>query len=160
MQINGLAFQDELQLAPKLASAVASGQRSDFALLLAMLGNDLLEKPGLASPELGEGLAAQPFELPPKRPLGADERTPARSQALSDLFHKEGMVAARLFDCLDPEPQLDRRDDKAYLPEALLDDLDPKAAWQAKGQALPSRPGLTANADLGEVLSRLRQAVA
>lgn len=157
MQINGLAFQDELTLAPQLASAVASGQRSDFALLLAMLGNDLLEKPGIASPELQQGLPKGALETAPPRPFGADARTPARSVALSEVFHQQGMVAARLFDCLDPEPQLGRAENARFIQEEVLADLDPKAAWQVKGEPLPARPGLTANADLGDVLSRWQQ---
>ncbi|WP_115719064.1 VC2046/SO_2500 family protein [Gallaecimonas mangrovi] len=157
MQTKGLSFQDELTVAPRLASAVASGQRSDFALLLAMLGNDLLEKPGLAGPDISKGLAEGAFDIGPKRPWGADERTPARSMALSNVFHQQGMIAARLFDCLDPEPQLDRTEDAHFINEDILADLDPKIAWQAKGKAMPERTSLTTNADLGDVLSRLRQ---
>lgn len=156
MQIKGLAFLDELELSPRLSSAVAAGQRSDFALLLAMLGNDLLEKPGLASPEPSKGLGPGAINTPPKRPWGADDRTPGRSIALSQAFHQDGIVGARLMDCLDPEPQLGREEDPKFLPETVLGDMDPKAAWQAKGKALPGYKGLTANADLGEVLSQMR----
>ncbi|WP_406663285.1 VC2046/SO_2500 family protein [Gallaecimonas sp. GXIMD1310] len=160
MQINGLSFQDELQLAPELASAVAVGERSRFALLLAMLGDDVLQKPGLASPDSGARPRTLGLATGPVRPLGIDARTPARSNALSEAFHQGGMHAARLFDCLDPEPVIDHVADAAYLPPQLLADLEPRAAKRARGEAMPAPSALTANADLGEVLAQMRQTAA
>ncbi|WP_341501391.1 VC2046/SO_2500 family protein [Gallaecimonas sp. GXIMD4217] len=158
MQTTASYLQHELQLDQALGKATQAGQRRDFALLLAMLGDDLLEKPGIASPwpatEARASLEAR-FYPGVRRPLGADELTPARSQTLSSQFHQGGLVAARLFDCLAPEPQLDRPADDKHIPHWVRAELEPRALARLQGgQVARAADPPVANADLGEVLSR------
>ncbi|MGF1756799.1 hypothetical protein L4D76_02395 [Photobacterium sagamiensis] len=96
---------NEVQLGNQLNHAVEGGRRADFALMLAMLSPDHLEKnPTDVPPEQGktEAELRAYFELPDPQPLSTTENCYENAAAQADAFHRGGLASSQFLHDLQP----------------------------------------------------------
>ncbi len=117
-KLRDVMLVDELQLGPSLNHAVNSGSRAEFALLLAMLSDDVCDAPQFSDPikpsPHKEDLRAR-FGLPPRQPCYAEEGDFKRAGDLSVSLKDGGRAALDLLLCARQEPLCDR--ERALAPE-------------------------------------------
>lgn len=97
---------DELQLGERLNQDVHSANRADFALMLAMLSQDVQDNPIFSDQEKivkKEDLRAK-FMLPAPQAKYASDGDFERSMSMSDYVQQGNLQDVFLANCLNPEP--------------------------------------------------------
>ncbi len=102
---------NELQCGQSVGRAVHDNRRADFALLLAMLSQDVRDHTAVDQVEeaVPSDLREQ-FLLPQEQQLQSNQESYLRGIEIAAQFNNGGMVAAKLQSCLAP-------DALTYLPE-------------------------------------------
>ena len=105
---------DELQLGERLNSDLHADDRADFALLLSMLSQDILDqplsfKPGIDHVEIAD--YREHFRLLPEQRKYAEHDDFERADQLSTTFADEGHRGVFLAECLREEPLVPVRHD-------------------------------------------------
>jgi len=142
---------DEQQLGQRLNQSVHQGHRSDFALMLAMLAEDVrfhaqFELPHqerqLAPPAV-ENLRSY-FELPEECPLGLSSLRQVESFSQAKLVHEGRLADVKLENVLTPKP-LAFRDDLKHIPTQVMDNTSVHCQHRTKREALNERKPFNAN---------------
>ncbi|MDP5253752.1 MULTISPECIES: VC2046/SO_2500 family protein [unclassified Vibrio] len=138
--INELQFND-LQGQPSVNQAINQGRRSDFALLLSMLSDDVQErlfatetKPETLSS--GTSLREQ-LSIAPSQPLIADHDSYDLGAQQSQLLHSASLVSSHLSHYLRPEGLCVQPQNTAGLPEACYHNLSSHQQRRLKATANP-----------------------
>ncbi len=152
MQIESL-LTSELQLGQQLNKSVKTGERADFALLLAMLSPDVSEQDQFHfettdTVEKKESLS-ELFEVPRAQHLTASGNDQEQSLALGKLAQEQGTLAARLSHCLNPEALSFALDKTHDIDRQVYDSLDYHTAANFSGKHSRAKP---ADIDLAKVL--------
>ena len=110
---------DEMQLGTRLNEDLHAQNRADFALMLCMLSNDVIDHPQFndeVRKDREVNLRAK-FHLPEEQRKYAESSDFDRAQALTEMFANEGMVSVHLANCLRAEPLVDF--ERTYSPEVF-----------------------------------------
>ncbi|KMV30728.1 hypothetical protein L4D00_07575 [Photobacterium swingsii] len=117
---------NEVQLGNQLNHAVETGRRSDFALMLAMLSPDYLEKTPTEIPP-AEGKTEEElreyFELAQPQPLTSTEHCYERAASQSDAFHRGGLRSSHFLHELQPTALTFPPQGTKGMPEELYHNL-------------------------------------
>jgi len=144
----------ELQLGQQLNRSVEAGDQADFALLLALLSEDVCEQDQFHfsaqtfvddKPSLQDSL-----EVPRAQHLSAQEIDEDQSLALGKLAQEQGMLAARLSHCLNPEALSFSLDKSHDIDTQVFDNLGVHCAANFTGKTVAKH---TPKIDLSSVLS-------
>ena len=145
---------EELQLGEQLNHCVHSDRRSDFALMLSMLTDDVLAHSQFKLPETeqpntvsSEDLLRKEFELPDKQRLALDSIEDINEFSQAHLIEAKHLTALHLAQALTPKP-LAFRDDKNHISSTILSNtrLYCQQEYQRKKQAAkPSEARLPFN---------------
>lgn len=124
-RLRDIMLVDELQLGERLNESLSAGDRADFALLLAMLSQNVEDSPQFADPVKEHETSAdlrQLFGLKAKTALYAGEADFARASELAARLKDGGMQSVFLEECLRDEPvsELERP-----LPPEVFSSLSP-----------------------------------
>ncbi len=137
----GDLLTSELQLGQQLNQSVAGDQRADFSLLLAMLSSDIcdqsqfhINEPQKSNTDSPETDLWKKFELPAAQKLVATSDDGQYSLDVGKLASDQGIVAARLAHCLNPEPMCYQLDRKHNIDSIVFDNLDYVTAAKFTGQ--------------------------
>ncbi len=106
-KIRNQMLVDEMQLGERLNEDVHSSDRADFALMLAMLSQDVIDHAEFDPPtehENSEADLRSKFGLPPAVKSYADQSDFKRASEISDIFSSQGMNSVFLAHCLRTEP--------------------------------------------------------
>lgn len=117
---------NEVQLGTQLNHAVEGGRRADFALMLAMLSPDYLEKnPTDVPPEPGKNEAALRayFELSDPQPLTSTQNCYENAAAQANAFHQGGLASSQLLHDLQPTALTFPPSGTKGMPEELYHNL-------------------------------------
>lgn len=144
MQVASL-LTSELQLGQQLNQSVESGEKANFALLLSMLSKDVSEQAQFHFDQTEPAAKESPslreqFDLPREQPLNGNAADELHSLAVSRMVQEEGVLAARLNHCLNPEALNFSLDKQHNIDTQVFDNLDPHAAAKLAGQKV--RPQL------------------
>ena len=117
---------EELQLGEKLNSCVQQSRRSDFALMLAMLADDVrahsqfhLPKTTATNSVEDENLLRKRFDLPAAERLALNKLSEIDEYSQAALVETQQLTAIHLQQAMKPRP-LAFRDDKNYIPQNVL----------------------------------------
>ncbi|BDM64020.1 queD-like protein [Shewanella sp. NFH-SH190041] len=131
---------NERLLGSRLNQALGQQRRGEFALLLAMLSQDVCQQSqfsGMTPSPDTSSLLYQQLDVPAPAPY-LREITPDRPLINhAQQFYVGGMPCFRLQQCLTPEPVLSRGQQPAYMLDALLN-TDLHTQRQARGESIPS----------------------
>ena len=106
-KIRNQMLVDEMQLGDRLNQDVQRADRADFALMLAMLSQDVTDHAEFdpsSEQETTEADLRARFGLPPAVKAYADEADFKRGSAVSQLFNDDGINSVFLAHCLRSEP--------------------------------------------------------
>jgi hypothetical protein len=138
---------NELQFGNNINRAVETGHRSDFALLLAMLSQDVRDTTPVTTiqePDSSEAALRRQFSVPAARELRSNHDSYNRSASIAEHFHKDGMAGVQLQAGLCP-------DALAYLPEKthdLAEDVYRNLSLHEQRAMTKSTPALMPDNDL------------
>lgn len=129
MQIEqGLIRESQLDVA--LNKCVHQGRRGDFAMMLSMLSQDVLDFAEFHLPKSSaeeknntEAALKRELQIGPQKPLAPSEFDMLIGQENAFVVQHFGMAAVHLKECLDPEP-LAVRDDKKHIPLVVVDNCE------------------------------------
>jgi hypothetical protein len=117
---------EELQLGEQLNHCVHSDRRSDFALMLSMLTDDVLAHSQFKLPQTDkptklttEDSLRKTFDLPKKQRLSLDDLTNIDEFSQAHLIESEQLSTLHLIQALSPKP-LAFRDDKLHIESTVL----------------------------------------
>ncbi len=106
-KIRNQMLVDEMQLGDRLNQDVHSADRADFALMLAMLSQDVTDHaefdPATEQEKTEADLRAK-FGLPPAVKSYAEQSDFKRASEISDMFSSDGIHSVFLAHCLRDEP--------------------------------------------------------
>ncbi len=124
--LNSNLLVEELQLGEQLNHCVHSDRRSDFALMLSMLTDNVLAHSQFKLPETehpksitSEDLLRKEFELPDKQRLAMDTLEDINEFSQAHLIESQQLTALHLSQALMPKP-LAFRDDKNHINSTVL----------------------------------------
>ncbi len=106
-KIRNQMLVDEMQLGERLNHDVQSADRADFALMLAMLSQDVTDHAEFdpaTEKETTEADQRARFNLPPAVKHYAEEHDFKRAAEISELFSNDGINSVFLSHCLRHEP--------------------------------------------------------
>jgi len=116
----------ELQLGEQLNESVHSARRADFALLLAMLTDDVKSHSQFYLPQtegktkvVDDSTLRKEFELPEKAPLSLDNNHSTSAFNQAELIQQNNLAELHLSNVLAPKP-LAFRDDKKHITQQIL----------------------------------------
>lgn len=116
----------EFQLGNSLNKSVQQTRRADFALMLAMLTDDVREhsqflvpETELSEDEVTTELLRKEFELPKAQPLGIDSTASLDKYNQAELVNSKLQASIRLNDALTPLP-IAFRDKAKHIPTVVL----------------------------------------
>lgn len=140
MQIGDLLI-GELQLGQRLNECVQQGNKSEFALLLSMLSQDVRDQDQFAleqaANEKSDITLAEQFEIPTPQTLKtramADQYY---SIALADISREQGLTAGRLQHCLKPDALSFDLDRVEGFSDEIVDNLSPTVAARLEGRTI------------------------
>lgn len=138
-EIRNELLVDELQLGERLNKDVQSQNRADFALMLAMLSQDVRDNPVFftRTQKVKEENLRAKFMLPPAQKEYATADDFDRAQALTEAFHQDGLRQVFLASCLSNEPLIPYQRDLAPEVFAQLTPLkQEKLRKKNEGQTL------------------------
>ncbi len=150
---------DEMQLGTRLCEDVHNQNHADFALLLAMLSQDMLDNPLFNIEERiqKEEDLRKKFSLLPEPKKYADHESFQRADSLTDAFAEDGLRQVFLAECLHKEPLTPF--ERTYAPEVFAQ-LTPlkqeKLRREMKGAALTYEK-IHESGDGFEVLSEINE---
>ncbi|MEE0892019.1 MAG: VC2046/SO_2500 family protein [Succinivibrio sp.] len=138
-EIRNELLVDELQLGTRLNNDIQAQNRADFALMLAMLSQDVRDNPIFATkenPTKKEDLRAK-FQLPPAREDYAKQGDFEKAQQMTESFHQDGLTQVFFEDCLQKAPLIPFRHEIAPEVFAQLPPLSQeKIRLKDQGKAL------------------------
>lgn len=115
------------ELNGSLNKAASASNGAAFALLLAMLQQDLLDRPRLSeSPKETQSISALPDKAPDV-PLKAESQHWQFEAQHAGYIHQQQMASARLWHCLHPAPLSVFNDSKR-----LNDDIVENTSWHCR----------------------------
>ncbi|MGB0833618.1 MAG: VC2046/SO_2500 family protein [Psychrobium sp.] len=140
MQIGDLLI-GELQLGQRLNECVQQGNKSEFALLLSMLSQDVRDQDQFAleqtACEKNTNSLAEQFEMPTPQTLKtraiADQHY---SITLADISREQGLTAGRLQHCLKPDALSFDLDRIEGFSDEIVDNLSPTVAARLEGRTI------------------------
>ncbi|WP_053046432.1 VC2046/SO_2500 family protein [Thalassomonas viridans] len=116
----------ELQLGEQLGECVHSKRRSDFALMLAMLTEDVRDHSQFALPvveeqprDISTEALRKEFHLPDEAPLALKNDTQIQEFNQAELVHDNQLASLHLENAINPKP-LAFRDDKRHVPHQVM----------------------------------------
>ncbi|MGB1297016.1 MAG: VC2046/SO_2500 family protein [Psychrobium sp.] len=150
MQIGDLLI-GELQLGQRLNECVQQGNKSEFALLLSMLSQDVRDQDqfALEQPTSDKHVIslAEQFEIPTPQTLktrAIDDRH--YSIALAEVSREQGLIASRLQHCLKPDALSFDLDRVEGFADEIIDSLSPTVAARLEGKTISaSKPKVDIN---------------
>lgn len=158
-------LHEELQLGNKLNECVHTGERSEFALLLAMLDQDVqqhsqftLPKTDMTEKQTDCDSLRKLFNLPSKQPLGLDSVEEIEQYNQADLVEKGCIDSIRLRACLNPSAMA-FRDDKSHIETALVNNLSLHCRHRLNQKQLEKQPTKRLAFDAAGWLSGIRDTV-
>jgi len=148
---------DEQQLGSRLNQSVQQGKRSDFALMLAMLEEDVRFHAQFKLPHIDSQLAPnQPenlrhfFELQDEQPLALATLDEIKSYNQAALVEQERLTDVRLQNLLTPKP-LCFRDDVKHIPTSIMENTSIHCQRKVVQQNKVERSAFNANAWLKNI---------
>ncbi|REL26752.1 hypothetical protein DXX93_09305 [Thalassotalea euphylliae] len=124
--IENILLQHEHQLGESLNECVHQARRSDFALLLAMLNDDvrqqsqfLMPKTEQSEKQITDASLRAEFELPKSAELALNNIEQIQQYNQATLVSDNLMASVKLGDALNPKP-LSFRDNKHHVPTDVL----------------------------------------
>lgn len=158
-------LHEELQLGNKLNQCVHTGERSEFALLLAMLDQDVQQHSQFTLPKTEQkdkqidcDSLRKLFKLPAKQPLGLDSVDKIEQFNQADLVEKGCIDSIRLKACLNPSA-VAFRDDKGHIETALVNNLSLHCRHRLNQNQLEKQSNKRLSFDAAAWLSGIRDAV-
>ena len=122
-QVDSGVIVNEWQLGDSLGQAVAHGDKSEFAILLAMLSQDIRDSAQFAYPETPEPeLKPLPFKGFAADKLAAEPQDFDIEAQRSALFQQGGVAAVKLSLAMFPYPLAENNDPTA-IPDEVKDNL-------------------------------------
>jgi hypothetical protein len=117
----------ELQLGEQLNECISQTRRADFALMLAMLANDVREQSQFVLPESAETKSLEQneaklrafFDLPDKAPLALKNNEQINLFNQADLLNEVGLESLHLTNAMMPKP-LAFRDDVKHIQTNIM----------------------------------------
>lgn len=150
----------EIELGQQLNHCVKAGERAEFALLLAMLSKDVTEQSQFQFEQHdnhdGYETTANVESLAPAnpQPLIADNiELEQQSLELGKIAQEQGLIAARLNHCLQPDALCFELDKSNGIDTQVFDNLDLRAAQRFNDTQV--KPQLQ-NIDIAAVLEQQR----
>ena len=124
--IENILLQHEHQLGESLNECVHQARRSDFALLLAMLNDDVRQQSQFLMPkteqpvkQITDASLRAEFELPQSADLALNNMEQIQQYNQAGLISDNLMASIKLGDALNPKP-LSFRDNKHHVPTEVL----------------------------------------
>ena len=121
---------NEIQLGPQLGMAVHQSRGRDFALLLSMMSQNVLDNAQFSLPsdsaggeDVDEAALRRQLGLGDKTPFDAQQNSATQAILLGVDVHTEGMAEVKLKGYLQPEP-LSRQDDPMYIEPQVIGNCD------------------------------------
>ncbi|MBD1582889.1 VC2046/SO_2500 family protein [Pseudoalteromonas sp. S16_S37] len=153
MQLDAVLTREE-QLGSALSVSVAEHRRADFAMLLAMLSQDVLDFSQFHLPEaqqteadLSEQALKKKLQIGPQRALAPEQFDMLIGQDNAKILEQSSLTSLKLQDYLNPEP-LAIRDDKTHIPLVVVDNCDlavrKRLEATKKGYATDEKPAMNA----------------
>lgn len=155
----------ELQLGESLNQCVQQARRADFALMLAMLTDDVRESSQFLVPqtEVEEKVEntetlRKIFDLPKPQPLSLSSIESVSQYNQANLVAEGQVDALRLTNVLNPKP-LSFRDDTKHVPTEVMANTSIHCQRRALDKAKPERLSLNAKEWLKSLQNSLTQQV-
>jgi hypothetical protein len=126
----------ELQLGTTINQAINQSRRRDFALLLALLSQDVAESTPTETLSLNDNSEAslrKRFAITPAQQLRSDQDSYSVSAQHSSLFHSGSLTSTKLSHYLKPEPLTYLPEDTHDFPEDLYHNLSGHSRRQLAG---------------------------
>ncbi len=115
---------NELQCGQSVGQAIHQSRRSDFALLLAMLSQDVRDTTPIDKlPDPDHTDLYHQFSVPKSQPLVSDQQSYQRGEKIAEQFNHSGIMAAKLQCYLSPEALTYRPEQTHNLPEEVYHNL-------------------------------------
>jgi len=153
MQVASLVTS-ELQLGQQINRSVETGERANFALLLALLSEDVAEQDQFHFEQGDNAIEADSLlssiDIPRAQHLIGNEQDEAQSLALGKLAQEQGTLAVRLSHCINPEALSFDLDKKYGIDTQVFDNLNMYSATKLSGETV-ARP--TPKIDLVSVVA-------
>ncbi|MDP2562475.1 VC2046/SO_2500 family protein [Psychrobium sp. 1_MG-2023] len=141
MQIGELLV-GEIQLGQQLNNSIEQSQQADFALLLSMLSKDVCDQSQFHFKQQDQTETTEQidlrkqFEMPQPQQLIGEEKDSAQSLSQTKIAAEEGLVAARLSHCIQPEPLCYQLEKIESFERDIFDNLDFVNAAKVLGQSV------------------------
>lgn len=154
---------NESAFSGRLNQALNANQRSDFALTLACLSQNVIEQARFALPN-GQTTDEEQTEQQLKAELGvhtfnklaADTRAYETAVNAAQTLHQDGMLQTKLLTYLQPEA-LSQFNDSKKLDDTLLANLDRHSLYRLQQADKLEQSELTSEADATELYDILNQ---
>lgn len=148
VEVENNVLVHELQLGTQLSQSVHSGRRADFALMLAMLSDDVREHSQFHLPhtettenEINDKKLRQRFQLPEPTPLAVQDPQEIAKYNQAKLVLEKRLADLHLQNILSPLP-LSIRDDASYIESEIINNTSIHCQRRYKKQSDKDKEGL------------------